>query len=85
MGSIPVGGLGKFFFRVIRLENASSLFSTSQSIKPGCQFIAKEFNYNIGRLEIIHSSLLRNYLREVNSSFLSFFNSINLSVLLSVC
>ena len=23
----PVGGLGKFFFRVIRLENASSLFS----------------------------------------------------------
>ena len=27
MGSIPVGGLGKFFFRVIRLENASSLFS----------------------------------------------------------
>ena len=27
MGSIPVGGLGKFFFRVIRLENAFSLFS----------------------------------------------------------
>ena len=27
MGSIPVGGLGKLLFRVIRLENASSLFS----------------------------------------------------------
>ena len=35
MGSIPVGGLEKFFFRVIRLENASSLFSPIKVLKEG--------------------------------------------------